>query len=113
MTTDDRSQRAQTETNRSDDPVSERRPAATLRLDDGEPSTTAVVNAVSKALRKQPLDLEPLSAQIDPDALETLLHGPIGQRERLSVVFQYEGCHVVVTPTVVEVYGPDDESGRD
>lgn len=113
MTTDDRVREARTEADRSDDPVSERHPAATLRLDDGEPSATAVVHAVSKALRKQPLDLEPLSAQIDPDALETLLHGPIGRREGLSVVFQYEQCHVVVTPSVIEVYGPDDESGHD
>lgn len=111
MTTDDRVQRTRAEADQGDDRPSERRPAVTLRLDGDEPSTTAIVHAVSRALGKQPLDLEPLSAQIDPDALETLLHGPVGRHEGLSVGFRYERCRIVVTPAAIEVY--DDRDGHD
>lgn len=76
----------------------------TVRLDDDEPSAMAIVHAVSTALKRQPLDLEPLSAQVDPEALDDLLSGPVGRRDGLENAFRFEECTVVVTPTAVSVY---------
>lgn len=80
--------------------------AHTVRLDADEPVAMSIVYAVADALRRQPLDLEPLSTQVDPEALETLLNGPIGQREGLTVSFSFAGCTVVLTPTRIHV-SPD------
>jgi hypothetical protein len=81
----------------------------TYRLDDDEPTAMAIVHAVATALRRQPLDLEPLSAQIDPDALDDLLSGPVGRRDALSVSFRFEGCTVDVTPAEIRVRPPADD----
>lgn len=74
-----------------------------VRLDADEPVAMSIVYAVANALQRQPLDLEPLSTQVDPEALETLLNGPIGQRQELSVSFSFAECTVVVTPTRIYV----------
>ncbi len=74
-----------------------------VHLDADEPVTMSVVHAVATALGRQPLDLEPLSTQVDPEALETLLDGPIGRREGLTVSFVFAGCTVDVTPTRIDV----------
>ena len=76
----------------------------TVRLAADEPTALAIIHAVSTALERPPLDLEPLSAQIDPEALDDLLSGSIGRREALSVSFAFEGCTVVVTPTSISVH---------
>lgn len=77
-----------------------------VRLDSDEPVAMSVVYAVASALQRQPLDLEPLSTQVDPEALDMLLNGPIGQRQGLSVSFSFAECTVVVTPTRIYV-SPD------
>jgi hypothetical protein len=79
-------------------------PVHVSRLDEDEPIAMAVVHVVATALRRQPLDLEPLSAQIDPEALENLLNGPIGRRDELSVSFRFEDCTVVLGPRTIAVY---------
>ncbi|WP_380677789.1 HalOD1 output domain-containing protein [Salinigranum sp. GCM10025319] len=76
----------------------------TIRLAADEPTALAIVHAVSTALKRPPLELEPLSAQLDPEALDNLLSGPIGRREDLSVSFAFEGCTVVVTPTSISIH---------
>lgn len=76
----------------------------TVRLDGDEPSAMAIVHAVSTALKRQPLDLEPLSAQVDPEALDDLLSGPVGRRDGLKIAFRFEECTVVVTPASISVY---------
>jgi hypothetical protein len=78
--------------------------AHTVRLAADEPTALAIIHAVSTVLKRPPLDLEPLSAQIDPEALDDLLSGPIGRREALSVSFAFEECTVVVTPTSISVH---------
>jgi hypothetical protein len=75
----------------------------TVRLNADEPVAMSIVYAVADTLRRQPLDLEPLSTQVDPEALETLLNGPIGQREELTVSFSFADCMVTLTPTRIHV----------
>jgi hypothetical protein len=66
---------------------------------------------VSTVLHRPPLDLEPLSTQIDPEVLEDLVSGPVGRRENLSVTFQFEGCTIVVTPTAIRVHAGTGANG--
>jgi hypothetical protein len=55
----------------------------------------SVVTTVAEVMDVEPTELQPLSASIDTDALNTLFrpsrHNP---RERGQVKFEYEGCLV-------------------
>ena len=71
------------------------------------PETDAVrvvINAVADTLGCSPLELDPLSTQIDPDALDSLIHGPVGRRDRLTVSFTFAGLSVAVTRTQIRLY---------
>jgi hypothetical protein len=48
------------------------------RLDEDEPAALVVVRTVARVLGRPPLDLDPLSAQVDPEALDDLVGGPVG-----------------------------------
>jgi hypothetical protein len=75
----------------------------TVTLSPGDPVAMSVVRAVATAVQRPPLDLEPLSTQVDPEALETLVTGPVGSREGLRISFRFAGCHVAVTPARITV----------
>lgn len=55
--------------------------------------TETVVTAVAEADETSPLELQPLAAAIDPDALGTLVRSG----EDVTVEFAYHGYHVCVS----------------
>lgn len=79
-------------------------------VDPGEPITMVVINAVADTLGCSPLELDPLSTQIDPDALDSLINGPAGWRDRLTVSFSFAGLNVAVTRTQVRLYPSPDNT---
>lgn len=71
-------------------------------IEQGEPVTTAVVECVAEATDRDPTDLRPLAAVVDPDALESVFdRSPAAGPRRLEVL--YEGCWVTVRPEAVDV----------
>lgn len=60
---------------------------------DHERPSLAVVEAVTAETERDPLDLDPLYTQIDPDALDTLV---ASATDNVRIGFTYEGCDVVV-----------------
>lgn len=66
----------------------------------GEKTSEAVVAAVAAATGQSPLELEPLAGAVDPDALNRLLQR---DTEGLTVVFEYSGRRVTVTPGEIRV----------
>lgn len=95
---------------RKDIPHSGDHQVYTSSLDADEPTALAIVQAVSAATQRSPLDLEPLSMQIDPEALEDLVSGPVGQRDGLTVSFRFGGCTVVVEPSTIRITVGDETS---
>lgn len=79
-------------------------PVRVVPVDPGEPITMVVINAVADTLGCSPLELDPLSTQIDPDALDSLINGPVGRRDRLTVSFTFAGLSVAVTRTQIRLY---------
>lgn len=63
--------------------------------DDGEPITTAVVEAIAEVEGCDPTDLEQLHGAIDTDALDALFDDGRIREGRLS--FVYSGYEVTVT----------------
>jgi hypothetical protein len=64
----------------------------------------AVVATVADLLGRGPQELEPLSARVDPDALDALLRDAGDSDDGgVTVSFRFAGCAVVVTPDRVEV----------
>lgn len=57
--------------------------------------SVAVVASVASVLGKDPLELEPLSSAIDPDALDTLVeYGCTTASAEVGLTFQYMGLDV-------------------
>lgn len=60
-----------------------------------------VVDAVAEAEDVDPIELDPLYAAVDPDALDAVIRsqreGPITPRTSTLVRFDYQGYHVTVT----------------
>ena len=79
-------------------------------VDPDEPIAMAVVNAVADTLECSPLELAPLSSQIDPDALESLMNAPVGRRNRLTVSFSFAGFDVAVTRSQVRLQPTPDRN---
>ncbi|WP_435063441.1 HalOD1 output domain-containing protein [Halobaculum sp. EA56] len=68
------------------------------RMGDRSPSV-AVIEAAAAARGTDPLDLAPLHATLDPDALERLLgrgEGGDGRAPRTHATFEFAGCLVCV-----------------
>lgn len=61
----------------------------------GDQVAEAVVEATAEATGTDPLEMEPLYAAVDPDALESLVGGPPDGANAM-VTFDYEGCRVTV-----------------
>ena len=104
MTPDDN---ASTPSDRSESAV------RTVQLPTDESTSMAVVLAIADVLGRDPLELEPLSAQLDPEALDTLVAEAAGDHTDLSISFSFAGCAVVVTPTQVRIRGEFDPAGSD
>jgi hypothetical protein len=62
-----------------------------------DPPSVAVVATVASIVEEDPLDLEPLSSVIDPDALDTMVRtSSAGKRSGISLTFPYSGFEVSV-----------------
>ena len=73
----------------------------TFNADESEGLTAAVVEGVAEAEGASPLEISPLAAAIDPDALESLFHG---RPTPFQITFTYHGYTVCVeSPGVVTV----------
>lgn len=89
----------------SDDPAcaggwDSRRPLESRRFDwSSYPPSSAVVEAVASVANTDPTDLEPLTAAVDPDALDDLLAPRSdGGNPPLRVSFRYGGYVLELTP---------------
>lgn len=67
-----------------------------VRGADGESPSLAVVAAVSRARRCDPVELEPLAAAVDTDALDSLVSGRTPADVGPHVTFDYAGFVVEV-----------------
>jgi len=66
---------------------------------DYEPVSTALLMAVSEVVDVEPVDLEPLSKRVDPDALNALVVHWYGSRSSgrdSSITFPFAECDVTV-----------------
>ena len=73
----------------------------TFSADEPEALSAAVVEGIAEAEGTSPLDIPPLAAAIDPDALESLFHG---RATPFQITFTYHGYTVCVeSPGVVAV----------
>lgn len=61
-----------------------------------ETPAEAVINAVASLTGDDPLEMEPLSSVIDPDALNALLDGDDHAGKPPEVQFDFHGCRVLV-----------------
>lgn len=59
---------------------------------DGEPMYLTIIEAVASLTKSDPLDLEPLAAVVDPDALDRLFASRVPGH--FQVDFNYAGCDV-------------------
>lgn len=74
--------------------------STTARISADETVCFAVVDAVSAVTVTDPLDLEPLAAVVDTDALDTLF-GSLADRAaecNVHLSFRYAGCDVTIEP---------------
>lgn len=84
-------------------------PVSTTETDEAyrieiEPSSnhclsTAIVEAVAAITSADPLELDPLGEQFDPESLDRLYLSSGSECDDLSVSFSYAGYHVVVSDT--------------
>ena len=64
---------------------------------DYEPATTTLLVAVASVFGVEPDELEPLTARVDPDALNALVeHWHEADADRGSVSFSYAACDVTI-----------------
>lgn len=77
-----------------------------------DPVSHTVVQAVATATGRDPTDLPPLYAAIDPDALDTLVSSLTAgtNRQRAHVTFSYAGSQIIVDGHG-EVHVTDSEEG--
>lgn len=69
----------------------------------GVDGLAAVVTAVSDFVDCSPLDLEPLSRYVDPEALDRFVDSPNHLERHLRVEFALAGCNVEVTRFAIDV----------
>lgn len=65
--------------------------------DDVASPSLAVVSAVAAASDTDPLDMEPLHATVDADALDSLITPRRGAVGDLHITFEYGGCEVTAS----------------
>ena len=63
---------------------------STVRATDTDPVSMRVVNAIADTLECDPIDVEPLAASIDPEALDDVVRSG----ESTTVSFNHAGCTV-------------------
>lgn len=71
-------------------------------LGEGEDPTVAIVEAVSEATGRDPMEIQPLAEVIDPDALDTVLAGASPENP-IGLTLYLDGCRVSVDEDGVEV----------
>ena len=82
---------------------------------DYDPASTALLLAVSSVQNIEPDELEPLSARIDPDALDAFVTHDGGAADGSSagaVTFSFSGCEITVRADGEIVIEPGSGAGR-
>lgn len=83
-------------------PISVRTDEYRVQIDpsSGQRPSTAIVEAIAALTDIDPLELEPLGDQIDPEHLDELFISPSNSdRQHISVSFFYAGYHIDVSET--------------
>ncbi|AXR79129.1 HalOD1 output domain-containing protein [Natrarchaeobaculum sulfurireducens] len=78
-----------------------------------DPASTALLLAVSSVRNVEPDELEPLSARIDPDALDAFVShdgAAAGGSSDATVTFSYAGCAITIRADGEVVIEPDPQS---
>lgn len=71
-------------------------------------ATTATVETVSAALGRDPTSFEPISENVDPDALNKLMQSAAAHGNELSVSFPFVGRRVFLNERGLVVVEPDE-----
>ena len=59
-----------------------------------DPPSIALIEAIASATGRDPLDMPPLSEEVDPDALDALVTTGNGSPGTVEVTFTYDGTEV-------------------
>lgn len=73
------------------------------KLNTDETPSLSIVTAVAEATNQSPVEMEPLTGRIDPDALDKVLSTSGHKESSVTIAFEYCGCQVTVTPGDVRI----------
>lgn len=80
-------------------------------VDNSETLVTTVVRSVAAITGKNPVELDPLYATVDPDALEQVLdesRSDSSKQESVSVIFDFASCEITIScDGTVRIEPPD------
>ena len=71
-------------------------------LGEKEDPTVAIVEAVSEATGRDPIEIQPLAEVLDPDALDAVFAGA-SPANPIGLTFYLDGCRVSVDEDTIDV----------